>query len=372
MTTLALEEHPQARKPAERTKLRVIDCDIHPAMTSWTEVHPYLERRWIDHLVTYGSHLRHAFSEALSHPRMSPDAARVDAYPEEGGPPGSSLALMREQHLDPNGINTGILIPLRWNPGSQRNLDFGAALSHAMNDWQVERWVENEKRLRASVLIAPEDTAASVAEIELRAGDRRFVQVLLLPRTDEPLGRRRYWPIFEAAARHELPIAVHVGGTGGHPSTGGGWPSYYMEEHHAVAETMQALVVSLVVEGVFERFPGLNVVIMEGGLGWIPSLSARLDKHWLRLRSEVPHLRRKPSEYIREHFWFTTQPMEEPERSSHLSDLFDEIGWDRLLFSTDYPHWDFDDPRYAFKMPMSEAQRDQLLFGNAQAFYGFS
>jgi len=51
--------------------------------------------------------------------------------------------------------------------------------------------------------------------------------------------------------------------------------------------------------------------------------------------------------------------------------LFDRIGWDRLLFSTDYPHWDFDDPRYAFKAPLSETQRDQLLYRNAQAFYGF-
>jgi predicted TIM-barrel fold metal-dependent hydrolase len=370
MSTLELQERPRHRTGAQRTQLRVIDCDIHPAMTSWTEVHPYLERRWIDHLMTYGSHLRHAFSEALSHPRMSPDAARVDAYPEEGGPPGSSLALMREQHLDANGIETGVLIPLRWNPGSQRNLDFGAALSHAMNSWQAEKWVTSEPRLRASIVVAQEDTDAAVKEIELRADDQRFVQVLILPRTDEPLGRRRYWPILETAARHNLPIAVHVGGTGGHPSTGGGWPSYYIEEHHAVAGTMQTLVVSLVVEGVFEHFPQLRVVIMEGGLGWIPSLSARLDKHWSRLRSEVPHLKRKPSEYIREHLWFTTQPMEEPERAVHLSDLFDDIGWDRLLFSTDYPHWDFDDPRYAFKMPMSEEQRDQILFRNAQAFYG--
>lgn len=73
--------------PAAKYKLQVIDCDIHPAMTSWKEIHPYLEKRWIEHLSVYGSHLRHAFSEALSHPRMSPDAARVDAYPEEGGPP---------------------------------------------------------------------------------------------------------------------------------------------------------------------------------------------------------------------------------------------------------------------------------------------
>ncbi|MBI0535235.1 amidohydrolase [Roseomonas sp. KE2513] len=352
-------------------KRQVIDCDIHPAMTSWTEVHPYLELRWIEHLQTYGSHLRHAFSEALTHPRMSPDAARVDAYPEEGGPPGSSLDLMRRQHLNPNGIEHGILIPLRWNPGSQRNLDFGVALTRAMNSWQAERWVGQESRLKGSILVAQEDAVGSVDEIEARAGDPRFVQILILPRTDEPLGRRRYWPIFEAAERNNLPIAIHVGGTNGHPSTGGGWPSYYMEEHHAVAESMQAIVVSLIFEGVFERFPRLRFVIMEGGLGWIPSLCARMDRNWERMRGEVPHVRRRPSEYLRESIWFTTQPMEEPERPGQLLELMDRIGWDRLLFSTDYPHWDFDDPRYAFRAPLTGAQKDQLLFGNAQRFYGF-
>ena len=47
---------------------------------------------------------------------------------------------------------------------------------------------------------------------------------------------------------------------------------------------------------------------------------------------------------MREHFWYTTQPVEEPEKPEHLADVIDWIGWDRLMFSTDYPHWDFDDP----------------------------
>ncbi len=366
MSIIDIERSQQARH-----KLQVIDCDIHPAMTSWKEIHPYLEKRWIDHLAVYGSHLRHAFSEALSHPRMSPDAARVDAYPEEGGPPGSSLDLMRRQHLDPNGVEIGMLIPLRWNPGSQRNLDFGVALTRAMNTWQVERWVKQEPRLRASVLVAQEDTAGAVAEIDARGGDPNFTQILILPRTDEPIGRRRYWPIFEAAVRSKLPITVHVGGTGGHPSTGGGWSSYYMEEHHMVAQAMQGALASLVFEGVFERFPDLRVVIMEGGLGWIPSFSARMDKHWNRMRSEVPHVKRPPSDYVREHIWFTTQPMEEPGSSAALLDRFDRIGWAHLLFATDYPHWDFDDPRTAFKANLNEVQRQQLLYGNARKFYGF-
>lgn len=60
MSTIELE-----RPRASNYKLKVIDCDIHPAMTSWTEVHPYLEKQWIEHLSVYGSHLRHAFSSTL-------------------------------------------------------------------------------------------------------------------------------------------------------------------------------------------------------------------------------------------------------------------------------------------------------------------
>ena len=77
----------------------------------------------------------------------------------------------------------------------------------------------------------------------------------------------------------------------------------------------------------------------------IPSpLAWRLDKLYERMRSEVPHLGKRPSEYIRRHIWVTTQPMEEPEDRQHLFDTMEWIGWDRLLFASDYPHWDFDDP----------------------------
>jgi hypothetical protein len=70
----------------------------------------------------------------------------------------------------------------------------------------------------------------------------------------------------------------------------------------------------------------------------VPPLCWRLDKVWKKLRSEAPHLQRPPFEYIREHVWFTTQPIEEPEDRRHVVETIDWIGWDRMLFSTDYPH----------------------------------
>jgi predicted TIM-barrel fold metal-dependent hydrolase len=54
-----------------------------------------------------------------------------------------------------------------------------------------------------------------------------------------------------------------------------------------------------------------------------------------------------------------------------MLDLLEWIGWDRLVFASDYPHWDFDDPRYAFKVKMSDDQLGNILAGNARAIYRF-
>ena len=80
-------------------------------------------------------------------------------------------------------------------------------------------------------------------------------------------------------------------------------------------------------------------------------------------------MRRPPSEYLREHFWFTTQPIEEPENPEDLAGIMQLVGHDRLMFSTDYPHWDFDHPQRAFKIQLTEQQRAQLFRDNAKALY---
>src|SRR5690606_18315095 len=101
---------------------------------------------------------------------------------------------------------------------------------------------------------------------------------------------------------------------------------------------------------------------------WVPAFLWRLDRLWERLRSEVPHLKRPPSEYVKTNCWFSTQPMEDVEKSDHLRQAIDWLGWDRLCFSTDYPHWDFDDPRYAFPFRMSEQERTLVFRDNALRF----
>jgi uncharacterized protein len=352
-------------------RLQVVDCDIHPVYRTTAELHPFMSARWREHMATFGTHFRHGLTGQLPYPRMMAAGMRVDSFPEDGGPPGSNLDLMRKQHLDANGVEYGMLIALSRGGMEERNLDFGAALSSAINDWQLECWVKKEPRLRAAIVVPQENTAYAVTEIEKRAGDPAFVQIMISPRSSDPLGHRRYWPIYAAAESCDRPLALHVAGySGGHPSTGSGWPTFYIQEHYAMSTGMQNTLASLVFEGVLERFPKLKIVMIEGGFAWLPALTWRMDKHWEHMRAETPHLKRRPSEYVREHIWFTTQPIEEPENPEHLGDIMKWIGWDRLMFSTDYPHWDFDDPRQAFKTRLTEEQKAKIFRDNAKAFYG--
>ena len=347
----------------------IADCDIHPAVRANTDLDPWLPARWREHLAQFGAARRMGMQSGPAYPKSQPNASRRDAYPPEGGRQGSSLSFMQVQHLDANNVVLGILNPLGSGQG-MANPELSAALCHATNEWQVAEWTGKDKRLKASVVVPYEDAAASAAEIRRWAGHPDFVQVLLLSRTAEPLGNRRYWPIYEAAAEAGFPVSVHAFGYGGSPITSTGWPGLYIEEMTGHAQSSQAGLTSMVIEGIFERFPTLRVIQVEAGFAWAPSLAWRLDKTWKTLRAETPHLKRLPSEYMREHVWWTTQPMEEPEPREHLLDTIRWMGWDRLLFATDYPHWDFDDPVHALPLRVSEEQRSQFFLDNARRVYG--
>ena len=64
--------------------------------------------------------------------------------------------------------------------------------------------------------------------------------------------------------------------------------------------------------------PDLKIVFLEGGWSWMTPFAWRLERACDQLREEVSHLQRRPSEYMRDHFWFTTQPIEEPEQPEQL------------------------------------------------------
>ena len=313
-----------------------IDCDIHPTLPGLWALFPYLPAFWQETFAARGMH------ELM--PNLYPPAAPLTVRPDwrpQAGPP-AQLQQIREHVLDHFETRLAICNCLY---GMQLlfSEDMAAAIARAMNEWMARELLDREPRLRASIVVPMQNTELAVEEIERWAPDRRFVQVLVLAMGDMPLGRRAYWPIYAAAERHNLPIGIHAGSNYHNPTTPTGWPSYHSEDYINQAQGFQTQLCSLVYEGVFQRFSAMRVVLIESGFTWLPSCLWRLTKFWRGLRTEVPWVDRSPAEIVRAHVRLTLQPLDSPPEPAQFEHFWDHMGSDELLlFSTDYPHWQFD------------------------------
>src|SRR4029079_12561652 len=125
---------------------------------------------------------------------------------------------------------------------------------------------------------------------------------------------------------------------------GWGWPGHKVEDYIAQSAAFEGQLLSLLAEGVFQKFPDLKFVLAESGFTWLPTLMWRTSKTWRGVRTEVPWIDQPPSDIIREHVRLTLQPVDAPKNDPQtLRKTLEHIDSDdMLLFSTDYPHWHFD------------------------------
>ncbi|MGB7833580.1 MAG: amidohydrolase family protein, partial [Xanthobacteraceae bacterium] len=128
-----------------------------------------------------------------------------------------------------------------------------------------------------------------------------------------------------------------------------------------------------VINGIPERFPKLKVLWIESGLAWLPFIMQRLDNEYMMRTADAPELKRLPSEYIRE-MYYTNQPMEKTGDMALLETTFRLIKAEtQLLYSSDYPHWDFDLPSVIYDLPfLNETQKRAILGGNALRVFGMN
>lgn len=345
-------------------QVALVDCDIHPTLTM-PELQKRISERWRRHLERFG---RRTPMITEFYPRTANAGFRLDSWPEgPGGFPGSDLGLLQTQLLDEFDIDYGILNSLGLL-NCHEVPELAAEMARALNDWMVE-WMDEEPRLLGAMVVPYEYPDLAVKEIERCAGDPRWVQLIFPDSAEDPLGSRKYWPIYEAATGHGLPVAVHTAGYWPHLDTG--WPSYYLEEHVANSMRMQSQLTNFICEGTFTQFPDMRLVLTEAGVAWTVPLTWSLDSAWEQLREDSPPIDRRPSEIVREHVWFTTQPIEEPDTPEEFAQMIAHAGLeDRLLFATDYPHWDFDSPAQALPRSIGAELRHKILAGNAAELYG--
>jgi predicted TIM-barrel fold metal-dependent hydrolase len=331
----------------------LVDCDLHAVVASVDVLAPFLDDHWREVIATsqfkgptdspYPPNLPTTRS-----PRYRPDA-------------GTTLEALQADVLDPAGLETGILV-CSYGVESVRNPDASAALARAVNAWQASDWLDREPRLRGSIIVPGGQPAMAAEEIARTAADRRFVQVYLPVRSAIPYGNRIWWPLLEAAAEHDLPIALHHGGAPGLPPTASGWPTYHVEEVVDMATAFQSQLTSLVAEGAFERFPALRVALAEAGWSWLPAFLWRFDKGWKGLRREIPWTQRLPSETIRERVRVTLQPVDGPSDPRQMEQLLEQLDAPHmLLYASDYPH------EHLHEMPAGLDAA--ILSDNARAFY---
>src|ERR1700752_4489069 len=86
---------------AAKSRLRIIDCDVHPSIHAHSDLHQFMSKRWQQHFREYGSLPPTPYIGPTPYPRSSPLVARRDAWPPTGVFPCSDLAFMQKQPLDP-------------------------------------------------------------------------------------------------------------------------------------------------------------------------------------------------------------------------------------------------------------------------------
>jgi uncharacterized protein len=339
-----------------------IDCDIHPGVPDIKALLPYMDDFWRESFVARGID---GF-DMMSYPLNAPITCRPD-WRVKGERPGASLERMRSQALNTFGIDTAICNPLS---GGQVAVSetMGAAICSAVNDWIREHWLDQEPRLRASIVVPAQAPLLAAEEIDRCAGDRRFVQVLMPVACEMMLGRSYYWPIWEAASRHGLPVGIHAGSMYRYAPTSTGWPSHYLQDYISNNQLFEGQLLSLVSNGVFTKFPDLKFVFIESGVSWLPHFIWRAIKTWRGVRSEVPWVRQSPAEIIRSNIRVTAQPFDAPDQAT-VERIVEQIDCDdMLLFASDYPHWQFDgDPAIPPGIPAGLAAK--IMVDNPRATY---
>jgi predicted TIM-barrel fold metal-dependent hydrolase len=248
------------------------------------------------------------------------------------------------------------------------------ACVQAYNDFVVDEWCAYAPDRQIPMIILPLwDPAACVAEIERTAP--RGVRAVSFPENPAPLGLpslfdRAWDPMWAAIEAAQLVVCTHIGSSGDVPKPAADAP------HTATSMLMPVsswtTLVSFLLSHVFHEFPGVKVVLSEGGLGWIPAALERADYAWNQRRHSRPELH-------------PTIPPSQLYRSNVFGCLLDDtvgiemrhrIGVDHICFESDYPHADAKWPSsrtYAEKLladvPDDEAHR--MIEWNARELFRF-
>ena len=359
--------------PGDRSLPAIVDCDLHPSVADVSALRADMSARtgrriFGDDLAVYARD-----PNRIPHPTSG---LRLDARPPAGGVPGSDPAFCNEQLMDRCAISAAVMTCIQSGLvsaiGDERA---GAEFCSALNRYLLAEWTAFDPRYRLAINVTPYDVPSAVAEIEALA-DTPGVCAVYVPSAGVGMGRSALFGLYEAAESHGLPIVLHPTGAEGNlapaPRLAGGLPSTYPERHSLLLQPGQAALASMIFGGVFERFPRLMLVLSEYGTTWLPPLVAKLDDCWRQGHDgTLSGLPLAPSEYVWRNVRFTSQPLDEPASQRDLWDALELCrAGETLMFSSDYPHWDNDDPHTILHARLPEHLRRPVAYETALRCFG--
>ncbi len=348
-----------------------IDVDIHHSWKTAADVIAYLPRFWREHL-TAGVGPDLSLTPGRRRVLQVDGKFRLDALPEDGSLPGTDYETLR-RHLDRFDVEHGFITYDVGVQSGMPNVGLQVALCRAANEFTAERWLPRDPRLHGMILVPTADPEAAAREIAHWSGNDRMVGVLLVVNSlGRPFGHPVYEPVFRAAVEHGRPVTIHIVGTPEGRDGAGGNPLLMLEQFPLYNQPGMHYLSSMITSGLFERHRELRVMMIEWGFSWVPSLVGKLEAVFPALRRECPAIRRRPSDVVREHVRFSTQPFDFVSTRTLSAVLGALEGMEDLLcFASDYPHWDGDDANHvAGRLP--KAWHRKVFYDNAASFFGLA
>lgn len=294
------------------------------------------------------------------------------SHRREGG--WDSAARLRD--MDAEGIDVMVLFPsmLLLGIATVPDADFAGAVCRAYNDWLFDQCEADPTRMVGVALIPFQhpDVAIEEARRGVERLNMRGIMAHPAPADGRNLDHQDFDPFYATVQELNVPLCFHEGG-GGHERT---LSSYRYDNYiltHVMSHPFEQMTAcaNMIVGGVYERFPRLQVAYLEAGCSWLPGWLDRLDEHVERLHHLAPSLTLTPSEYFRRNCWISCDPDERT-----LAATVDLIGHERIVWASDYPHLDARSGPvstfFATQSKLSQADLKAILQDNPRQLYGLS
>ena len=366
-----------ARQASERGygKFPIVDVDSHHyELESFQEILEYMDDPVLQQLAMSASQATSKGNGVMPGGVGYQDmGGRVTRYPlrkmeKAEGDKHRDITLTK-RWMDAMGVDVAVMFPSPMlQLGLHPQVEVEVALGRAYNRWLCERVLAHEPRIRSMLYLPFNDPDAAYRMVK-EMGDKKGVAGFMVTSArHRPVQHNGYMKTYALLEEMGQPLAFHAGYNWNDQAMG--MMNKFISVH-ALGFVFFNMVhlTNWIMNGLPERFPKLKVIWIESGLAWVPFMMQRLDNEYMMRSSEAPALKKLPSEYMRDMF-FSTQPMEMTDMAA-LEQTFRMMKAEtQLLYSSDYPHWDFDLPSTIYDLPfLSEQGKRNILGANAMRVF---